>query len=138
MCMYVYLSLQFVCVCVCVNMCVCTHIVCMQRVCLCVCIQKYTQCVLAYIPIHTGERSEIHSRLCLIILTCVVEDQFANAFLHDPNISFPVTLQRAVRHSKVCLCPLSFHPLRSRCFIENFARSDNQKVHLWLAQCWVS
>lgn len=42
-----------------------------------------------------GERSEIHSRLCLIILTCVVEDQFANAFLHDPNISFPVTLQRA-------------------------------------------
>ncbi|XP_065919439.1 armadillo-like helical domain-containing protein 3 [Dysidea avara] len=42
-----------------------------------------------------GERSEVHSRLCLIILTCVVEDQFANAFLHDPNISFPVTLQRA-------------------------------------------
>ncbi|XP_065828151.1 armadillo-like helical domain-containing protein 3 [Oscarella lobularis] len=40
-----------------------------------------------------------HSRLCLITLTCIVEDQYANSFIHDPNIAFKVTLQRAhMRH----------------------------------------
>jgi hypothetical protein len=42
------------------------------------------------------ERCSIHARLSLVILTCITEDQFANSFLHDTNISFPVTLYRAV------------------------------------------
>ena len=67
--------------------------------CMSVCLQS----IILSTRYSTGERSEVHSRLCLIILTCVVEDQFANAFLHDPNISFPVTLQRAVRHHFICL-----------------------------------
>lgn len=131
------LCLYTVCVCVfmsvCVSMFLCVHI----RVGSCLCV-SVSICGWSCCSPHAGERSEIHSRLCLIILTCVVEDQFANAFLHDPNISFPVTLQRAVCHSRVCVysyfIPSTPH---SPCFIENFVRSDNQKVHLWLAQCWV-
>jgi hypothetical protein len=48
------------------------------------------------------ERCSIHARLSLVILTCITEDQFANSFLHDTNISFPVTLYRApFLHRKV-------------------------------------
>lgn len=48
------------------------------------------------------ERSVFQARLCLIILMCITEDQFANAFLHDPNMTFPVTLHRAsLLHRKV-------------------------------------
>jgi hypothetical protein len=47
-----------------------------------------------------GEASR-HARLCLIILTCIVEDQYANSFLHDPNMTFKVNLQRAtMRHRR--------------------------------------
>lgn len=42
------------------------------------------------------------SRLCFIILTCISEDQYANAIMHDNNISFRVQLHRApMRHRKV-------------------------------------
>ncbi|CAI8049221.1 Armadillo-like helical domain-containing protein 3 [Geodia barretti] len=41
------------------------------------------------------DSSVTHARLCLVIITCIVEDQFANSFLHDPNMTFPVTLHRA-------------------------------------------
>ncbi|KAK5616218.1 hypothetical protein CRENBAI_015692 [Crenichthys baileyi] len=34
------------------------------------------------------------ARLCLIILTCIAEDQYADAFLHDDNINFRVSLHR--------------------------------------------
>ncbi|XP_016890462.1 armadillo-like helical domain-containing protein 3 [Cynoglossus semilaevis] len=34
------------------------------------------------------------ARLCLIILTCIAEDQYANAFLHDDNINFRVNLHK--------------------------------------------
>ncbi|XP_043911526.1 armadillo-like helical domain-containing protein 3 [Protopterus annectens] len=40
-------------------------------------------------------------KLCLIILTCIAEDQYANAFLHDDNINFRVNLHRMpMRHRK--------------------------------------
>ena len=39
--------------------------------------------------------------VCTIMIMVLVtfpplQDQFANAFLHDPNMTFPVTLHRAV------------------------------------------
>ncbi|KAM4750330.1 armadillo-like helical domain-containing protein 3 isoform 1-T3 [Anableps anableps] len=41
------------------------------------------------------------ARLCLIILTCIAEDQYADAFLHDDNINFRVSLHRMpMRHRK--------------------------------------
>ncbi|KAF6739042.1 UPF0668 protein C10orf76-like [Oryzias melastigma] len=41
------------------------------------------------------------ARLCLIILTCIAEDQYADAFLHDDNMNFRVTLHRMpMRHRK--------------------------------------
>ncbi|XP_076879433.1 armadillo-like helical domain-containing protein 3 [Brachyhypopomus gauderio] len=41
------------------------------------------------------------ARLCLIILTCIVEDQYADAFLHDDNMNFRVNLHRMpMRHRK--------------------------------------
>ena len=135
LCLYTVCVFVCVCLCLCVYPCFCVSISVWVHVCVS---PRLFVCGRSCCSPHAGERSEIHSRLCLIILTCVVEDQFANAFLHDPNISFPVTLQRAVRHSRVCVyfyfIPYTPHSL---CFIENFVRSDNQKVHLWLAQCWV-
>lgn len=41
------------------------------------------------------------TKLCLIILTCMVEDQFANSLMHDTNLNFKVTLHRiTMRHRK--------------------------------------
>ncbi|KAM4594615.1 armadillo-like helical domain-containing protein 3 [Fundulus diaphanus] len=41
------------------------------------------------------------ARLCLIILTCIAEDQYADAFLHDDNINFRVSLHKMpMRHRK--------------------------------------
>uniref|UniRef100_A0A8C7IBM6 Armadillo like helical domain containing 3 n=1 Tax=Oncorhynchus kisutch TaxID=8019 RepID=A0A8C7IBM6_ONCKI len=41
------------------------------------------------------------ARLCLIILTCITEDQYADAFLHDDNMNFRVNLHRMpMRHRK--------------------------------------
>ncbi|XP_018408692.1 PREDICTED: UPF0668 protein C10orf76 homolog [Nanorana parkeri] len=40
-------------------------------------------------------------KLCLIILTCIAEDQYVNAFLHDDNMNFRVNLHRMpMRHRK--------------------------------------
>ncbi|XP_029195478.1 armadillo-like helical domain-containing protein 3 [Acropora muricata] len=36
-----------------------------------------------------------NAKLCQIILTCIVEDQYANAFLHDANMTFSVPLHKA-------------------------------------------
>ncbi|XP_072026688.1 armadillo-like helical domain-containing protein 3 [Amphiura filiformis] len=42
-----------------------------------------------------------NTKLCLIILTCIAEDQYANSFLHDANLTFRVPLYRApMRHRK--------------------------------------
>lgn len=42
-----------------------------------------------------------NARLCLIILTCIAEDQYADAFLHDDNMNFRVNLHRMpMRHRK--------------------------------------
>ncbi|XP_063726801.1 armadillo-like helical domain-containing protein 3 [Symsagittifera roscoffensis] len=42
-----------------------------------------------------------NSKLCLIIVTCIVEDQYANTFLHDSSITFRVNLyQPPMRHKK--------------------------------------
>ena len=39
--------------------------------------------------------------LCFIILTCLTEDQYATAIMHDPNLVFKVKLHRsAMRHRK--------------------------------------
>uniref|UniRef100_A0A8C4Q262 Armadillo like helical domain containing 3 n=1 Tax=Eptatretus burgeri TaxID=7764 RepID=A0A8C4Q262_EPTBU len=41
------------------------------------------------------------AKLCLIILTCIAEDQYANSFLHDDNMTFRVHLHRMpMRHRK--------------------------------------
>uniref|UniRef100_A0AAY3ZY83 Armadillo-like helical domain-containing protein n=1 Tax=Denticeps clupeoides TaxID=299321 RepID=A0AAY3ZY83_9TELE len=41
------------------------------------------------------------ARLCLIILTCIAEDQYADAILHDDNMNFRVNLHRMpMRHRK--------------------------------------
>lgn len=41
------------------------------------------------------------ARLCLIILTCIAEDQYADAFLHDDNMNFRVNLHKMpMRHRK--------------------------------------
>uniref|UniRef100_A0A8C2HXS8 Armadillo like helical domain containing 3 n=1 Tax=Cyprinus carpio TaxID=7962 RepID=A0A8C2HXS8_CYPCA len=41
------------------------------------------------------------ARLFLIILTCIAEDQYADAFLHDDNMNFRVNLHRMpMRHRK--------------------------------------
>ena len=53
-------------------------------------------CLCPILTLPSDERSVFQARLCLIILICITEDQFANAFLHDPNMTFPVTLHRAV------------------------------------------
>ena len=40
-------------------------------------------------------------KLTFLILLCVTEDQYANALMHDPNLSFRVKLHRApMRHRK--------------------------------------
>lgn len=36
-----------------------------------------------------------NAKLCLVILTCIVEDQYANVFLHDANMTFSVPLHKA-------------------------------------------
>lgn len=42
-----------------------------------------------------------NTRLCLIILTCIVEDQYANSLMHDVNMNFHVPLHRMpMRHRK--------------------------------------
>lgn len=39
--------------------------------------------------------------LCFIILTCITEDQYATALMHDPNLVFKVKLHKApMRHRK--------------------------------------
>uniref|UniRef100_A0A8C9TIG0 Armadillo like helical domain containing 3 n=1 Tax=Scleropages formosus TaxID=113540 RepID=A0A8C9TIG0_SCLFO len=49
------------------------------------------------------------ARLCLIILTCIAEDQYANAFLHDDNMNFRVNLHRMVRMEQVLSAGTSLH-----------------------------
>ncbi|XP_071947908.1 armadillo-like helical domain-containing protein 3 [Antedon mediterranea] len=52
-----------------------------------------------------------HARLCLIILNCIAEDQYANSFLHDANLTFKVHLHKVrMRHRK----PLAERDMPSR------------------------
>uniref|UniRef100_A0A8C0IDK5 Armadillo like helical domain containing 3 n=1 Tax=Bubo bubo TaxID=30461 RepID=A0A8C0IDK5_BUBBB len=52
----------------------------------------------------TKDEHRLHSgKLCLIILTCIAEDQYANAFLHDDNMNFRVNLHRMVSSSILSL-----------------------------------
>ncbi|XP_054167117.1 armadillo-like helical domain-containing protein 3 [Oppia nitens] len=55
------------------------------------------------VMIHTKDESILKtSRLCFIILTCITEDQCANAIMHDMNMPFTVQLHRMpMRHRKV-------------------------------------
>ncbi|KAM7073415.1 armadillo-like helical domain-containing protein 3 isoform 3-T3 [Molossus nigricans] len=50
----------------------------------------------------TKDEHRLHSgKLCMIILTCIAEDQYANAFLHDDNMNFRVNLHKMpMRHRK--------------------------------------
>lgn len=42
-----------------------------------------------------------NAKLCLIILTCIAEDQYANSLMHDVNMNFRVPLHRMpMRHRK--------------------------------------
>jgi len=48
--------------------------------------------------------------LCFIILTCITEDQYATALMHDSNLVFKVKLHKApMRHRKVSLEPEANH-----------------------------
>lgn len=41
------------------------------------------------------------TKLCLVIFTCIAEDQFANSLMHDSNMTFRVTLHRIpMRHRR--------------------------------------
>lgn len=43
-----------------------------------------------------------NAKLCLVILTCIAEDQYANSLMHDFNMNFRVPLHRIpMRHRKV-------------------------------------
>ena len=45
--------------------------------------------------------NEVHLNVCcsFLVLTCITEDQYANALLNDPNLVFKVKLHRApMRH----------------------------------------
>jgi len=61
---------------------------------------------LEYISIAMQDNSKsdvAHSNvtLCFIILTCITEDQYCEAIMHDPNLVFKVKLHRAsMRHRK--------------------------------------
>lgn len=47
------------------------------------------------------ERSIENARLCLIVLTCISEDAYSNAFLHDPSTNITVNLyRRPTRHKR--------------------------------------
>ena len=57
---------------------------------------------------HKNESSAANLKLCLLILTCIAEDQYANALMHDVNLSFKVSLHRAhMRHRKIPVDRLS-------------------------------
>ena len=48
-----------------------------------------------------SESSQHTTKLNLMILLCITEDQYANALMHDPNLVFRVKLHRApMRHRK--------------------------------------
>lgn len=48
------------------------------------------------------KRNISSTKLCFIILTCIAEDQFANSFIHDENMSFQVCIHKMpMRHRKV-------------------------------------
>lgn len=48
------------------------------------------------------KRNISSTKLCFIILTCITEDQFANSFIHDENMSFQVCIHKMpMRHRKV-------------------------------------
>ncbi|KJE93802.1 hypothetical protein CAOG_04545 [Capsaspora owczarzaki ATCC 30864] len=47
------------------------------------------------------EPSIENARLCVLILQCVSEDAYSNAFLHDPSTNIPVSLyRRPTRHKR--------------------------------------
>ncbi|XP_061511588.1 armadillo-like helical domain-containing protein 3 isoform X2 [Anopheles gambiae] len=51
---------------------------------------------------HKSELSSTNLKLCLLILTCIAEDQYANSMMHDTNLTFKVSLHRAhMRHRKL-------------------------------------
>ncbi|XP_013385441.1 UPF0668 protein C10orf76 homolog [Lingula anatina] len=42
-----------------------------------------------------------NAKLCLVILTCIAEDQYANSLMHDANMNFRVPIHKApMRHRK--------------------------------------
>uniref|UniRef100_A0A671RBZ8 Armadillo-like helical domain-containing protein n=1 Tax=Sinocyclocheilus anshuiensis TaxID=1608454 RepID=A0A671RBZ8_9TELE len=54
-----------------------------------------------FLCVFSDEHRLNSARLCLIILTCIAEDQYADAFLHDDNMNFRVNLHRMpMRHRK--------------------------------------
>lgn len=57
---------------------------------------------------HKNESSVVNLKLCLLILTCISEDQYANSMMHDSNLTFKVLLHRAhMRHRKLPVDRLS-------------------------------
>ncbi|XP_014662173.1 PREDICTED: UPF0668 protein C10orf76 homolog [Priapulus caudatus] len=47
------------------------------------------------------ESKQCNAKLCLIIMTCIAEDQYANSLMHDANMNFRVQLHKMpMRHRK--------------------------------------
>lgn len=45
------------------------------------------------------ESKKCNAKLCLIIMTCIAEDQYANSLMHDANMNFRVLLHKMVSRS---------------------------------------
>uniref|UniRef100_A0A8C1LZ48 Armadillo like helical domain containing 3 n=1 Tax=Cyprinus carpio TaxID=7962 RepID=A0A8C1LZ48_CYPCA len=65
-----------------------------------------------FLCVFSDEHRLNSARLCLIILTCIAEDQYADAFLHDDNMNFRVNLHRMVRVSQTAWPHDTANPLR--------------------------
>jgi hypothetical protein len=72
---------------------------------------RFTSVSFLYTKSKVGQMT---AKLCLIILNCIVEDQCANAFLHDSNMSFTVPIYKMnLYHRKVDLTTTKVKPLAS-------------------------
>ncbi|XP_035716047.1 armadillo-like helical domain-containing protein 3 isoform X2 [Folsomia candida] len=62
---------------------------------------EYTSLIMATQDVKSESSSNL-VKLCFIILTCIAEDQYANALMSDPHLVFRVHLHRVpMRHRKV-------------------------------------
>lgn len=69
-----------------------------------------------------------NARLCLIILTCIAEDQYANSLMHDINMNFRVPLHRIVSYYIVIVYMPSFKWYKINYCLSNFIDGGLQSL----------